>query len=241
MKLNPWAHIILSGLIIAGAGIWHAYSWIQLQNQDKVPTGQLSGKSLDENKPLFEITLFPKTKRVKNPDGTYTSLPTPYPPPLLEYIFMIRDKNKESSYVQDFRLNFYFPYKINEVISQATLFDGTGANVSGMQMFSDNLKGKKQLYTEQQTDSTLTRSISMDIETYDLNGKVYNSNIASIACAKWPKDVGFSARIIVDTSKPIKSVKMPDKLNSYNGKYFYEINGKVYEDKISGEIPMSAN
>ena len=51
--MNPWAHITLSGLLIAVGGIWHAYSWIQLQNQDKVVTGKISGKILDENKPYI--------------------------------------------------------------------------------------------------------------------------------------------------------------------------------------------
>ena len=89
-----------------------------------IPVKDEDPQIVDKHKPLFEIKLFPKTNRVKNPNGTYTTLPTPYPPPLLEYIFVISDKNKESSYVQDFRLNFYFPHKINEIISQAMLFDG---------------------------------------------------------------------------------------------------------------------
>jgi hypothetical protein len=51
ITMNPWIHIVLSAILLAGAGIWQTYGWMQLRKSREASKGAISGKILDPEKP----------------------------------------------------------------------------------------------------------------------------------------------------------------------------------------------
>ncbi len=158
-----------------------------------------------------------------------------YKYPLQEYFLSIDIQNPDYIPITDFRMEINFKNIIAEVKSAPFLETGA-VSVGGIRIYSKKPNEPEFRYEEQPTDTSITKDFSISIEKAKINDNIVNTNIVSFQCAKWPEKVNFSASIIVDLSKEPKIRKKPDRVGTYDGQYFYEINGHKFQQIISGPI-----
>ncbi len=166
-----------------------------------------------------------------------TKAVSPYKLPLVEYKFVIDSKNKKAVQITDCRIQFFFKHPIYSLVREPLMYGGKGMTVSGVKIYSKDKKGKLQSYEEKPSENPLTDSFSLEIEETKINDTVVKTNIAMFTCAKWPKEVAFAGSIIVDSSKQQSIIKLPQKLGTYEGTYFYQIDNKSYKGEIKADIP----
>lgn len=200
-------------------------------------TQTVSPEEQEKLRPKFEVKLFTSPNKLKRPDGTSVPISTRYKYPLVEYRLLISNTNNNSVIATDFRILFFFSNQIVEINNLPLMSSSQGAQVEAIRMYKEDTKGNSSLYEEKQQDNTITNNLSLQIKKINSNGKEINSNIATFSCPRWPREVNFSASIIIDVSKTMAIEKTPSKLSTFEGKYFYEIKGNLFEERINGKIP----
>jgi hypothetical protein len=180
--------------------------------------------SLVKQPPKVNIRLYP------SPEKLY------YKPPLQEYFLSIDIQNPNYVAITDFRMEINFKNVIGEVKSTPMVETGGAVSVGEIRIYSKKLNEPEIRYEEQPIDTSITRAFSLDIQKVKINDKIVNTNIVLFHCEKWPEKVVFSGNIIIDLSKELKVRKKPDKVGTYEGQYFYEINGQKFPQIISGPI-----
>lgn len=188
-------------------------------------------KNLSILKPKISINLYPSHAGDLSPDNRY---------PLREYFFMIQNTNKASAEILNCRIKFFFPNIIFKTTSHPLIPSGEGVSISGVSIYK-NVKGVIQTYEERPLDNSIVDVFSLEIESALVNGVSMNTNIALFTCSKWPKDVGFSGTFVVDQSKRPQFFKNPANIGTYSGIYNYVVDGKTYEEKITGLIEPITN
>ncbi len=196
----------------------------------------VSQKEKESLMPKLEVKLFTSHTKLKRPDGTSVAISTRYKYPLVEYQLLISNTNNNSVLATDCRIKFFFSNQITKINAQPQISSGQGSQVEAIRIYKEYEKGNSNLYEEKQQDNPITNSLSLQIEKVSIDGKEINSNRATFSCARWPRDVGFSAKIIIDASKTMAIKKTPSKLGTFEGKFFYEIKGNLFESTINGKI-----
>ena len=155
--------------------------------------------------------------------------------PVEQYIIGIGNKNKDSSPVEDMSIEFHFPNIISE-IGQGVYLDTGGNLVWGARGYTQNSNGIKTFH-ELPPETPAARAMNLSIHKWRENNEVAHSNIAVFNCQKWPKGAIFDGTIVTNLKTKPKYGKIEGKIGKYGGQYYYEINGKRYEEKIEGMIP----
>ncbi|MFZ0050226.1 MAG: hypothetical protein WAK96_00490 [Desulfobaccales bacterium] len=158
-----------------------------------------------------------------------------YKYPLQEYFLSIDIQNPDYIAITDFRMEINFKNIVEEVKS-APLLETGATSVGWIRIYSKKPNEPEFRYEEQPTDTSITKDFSISIVKAKINDNIVNTNFVSFQCAKWPEKVNFSASIIVDLSKEPKIRKKPDKVGTYEGQYFYEINGRTLAQTLNGPI-----
>jgi len=85
--------------------------------------------------------------------------------------------------------------------------------------------------------SEISKKFLFEIQQATVSGVVQNLNFIKFFAERWVEGALVTADIIIDSSREPFIEKNPGEANTYNGMYFYEINGKKFSEKISGAIP----
>lgn len=229
---------LIIGIIILGIGagmMWfggrfatEGYTkWKDPQTGTEVNEEILTSEQIDKLSPSVDIKLFPFPSKAASP----------YKLPLKQYILSIQNLNRDSVPIQDFVVEFYFPYVIKEIKANPLLNTEGNISVSGISIYQENKDGTTYHYEEKPINSELTDNFNMSIQEAMLNGKNINTNVAVFNSARWPEGAAFSANIIVDMSKVPEIFKKPAVVGKYEGVYYYNIKGEKYSNKVTGDIP----
>lgn len=227
LKMNPTTLqsicqiLIAIGLIIAALG---GFGSFHFSKKVKV---YISPEEKEKFAPKADIKLYPF------PSGAAT----PYKYPLKQYVLGIQNLNKNSVPILDFRVEFIFKNAICEIKTMPLVDSGGDVSVIGMQYYEEQNDGTTFSYEELPLKTSITENFSLEIQKAMIDGKNINTNIIIFNCARWPEGSAFSSNIVVDLHKKPHFLKKPDKVGTYEGKFYYEINGKKFSDKIEGIIP----
>lgn len=151
--------------------------------------------------------------------------------PVEQYILGMSNENKNSAEVKDLSIEFHFPNIISD--NRESVYMDTGGNlVIGMRGW---IHGKP--FYEQSHETPASKAMTLSIHKWVENNVPMNSNIALFNCKKWPRRAIFDGTIVTKLDEKPRFVKLSDKMGTYSGQFYYEIQGKRYEEKIHGVIP----
>lgn len=220
--LNKWAlvlHCLVLLVLFVGTSLKISIDLTKIK-------GWLAKETIEKLSPKIDIKLFPFPEQAI----------TKYKYPLKQYVLTIQNLNKQSPSVSDFRIEFIFNNVIEELKQMPLIESGGNLSVSGVEIYEEKKDGTIFHYEEQPLETRLTENFSLDILKAKVNGKEVNTNIAILTCERWPENVSFSGKIIVDLSKKPEILKKPDMMGKYEGAYSYKIQDKQFSKKISGVI-----
>ncbi len=212
--------------VIGGAGYGICYVWTH-----PVSILEKWKQEAEDKFPLEQEDVVPKIDvKIFSTDGM-----SRYKPPFKKYILTIQNLNKNSATIANLRIQFMFKNLLENV--KPIPLVNTGENmVVGVNSYYEGKDGVHS-YEEQPSASALTKSFSLEIQKVKINGQEANSNILIFSSDKWPDETAFGADIIIDASRTPSFFKTPEKINTFEGIYFYEIKGKKFSGKINGIIP----
>jgi hypothetical protein len=149
---------------------------------------------------------------------------------------MIDNRNLNSATITDFRIEFNFKNIIAEA-KPIPLLDHGGMIVGGIRIYEEKQDGTEFRHEEQPVETSITKHFSLSIQQVKVDGKNVNTNILLFNCDKWPEKASFAADIIVDLSKEPEFRIKPDKVETYEGIYIYEIGGQRFSQAVRGSMP----
>ena len=150
---------------------------------------------------------------------------------------MIQNLNLKSAIITDFRMKIYFRNIIVNIKSMPLLSTGGNISMGGVSVYGQKNGKIKSLYKDQPDETSITKNFSLTFQQAKINGKIVNTNILILHCARWPEKSAFTAEIIVDFSKKSEIViDNPNIVGIYEGEYSYGIEGQQLSQTISGSI-----
>ena len=213
--------LIVVGLIMAALGGGGSYYYGQKAKK------YISSEEKEQLAPKIDIKLFPFPSEAA----------TPYKYPLKQYVLGIQNLNKNSAPILDFRIEFIFKNTIVEVKAMPLVDTGGDISVMGMKYYEEKKDGTTFSYEELPLKTSITENFTFEIQKAKTNVKEINTNIIIFNCARWPEGTAFASDIIVDLLTKPEFPKNQDKIGTYEGKYYYEIKGQKFSERIRGVIP----
>lgn len=224
---------LIIGIIVIGLGavtMWYG-GHLATEGYKKWKEPILTLEQINKLSPSVDIKLFPFPIEATSP----------YKFPLRQFVLGIQNVNPDSVPIQDFRIEFSFPYVIKEIKANPLLNTGGNVSVSSISIYKEKKDGTTYHYEEKPINSELMDNFNMSIQEAMLNGKNINTNVAVFNSARWPEGAAFSADIIVDMSKAPEILKKPDIVGKYEGIYYFNIKEEKHSKKVTGDIPEIKN
>lgn len=220
---------LIIGIIVIGFGamtMWYG-GHLATEGYKKWKEPILTLEQINKLSPSVDIKLFPFP----------VDAASPYKFPLRRFVLGIQNVNSDSVPIQDFRIEFSFPYVIKEIKANSLLNTGGNVSVGSISIYEEKKDGTTYHYEEKPINSELTDNFNMSIQKAMLNGKNINTNVAVFNSARWPEGSAFSADIIVDMSKAPEILKKPDRVGKFEGIYYFNIKEEKHSKKVAGDIP----
>jgi hypothetical protein len=232
-KLNIKMIQLIIGIIVIGFGamtMWYG-GHLATEGYKRWKEPIFTLEQIKQLSPSVDIKLFPFPANAASP----------YKFPLRQFVLTIQNVNSNSAPIQDFRVEFLFPYVIKEIKANSLLNTGGNVSVGSNFIYEEKKDGTTFHYEEEPIKSELTNNFNMSIQKAKLNGKNINTNVAVFNSARWPEGSAFSAYIIVDTSKTPEIMRKSDKVGKFEGVYYFVIKEKKHSKKVAGDIPEIKN
>jgi len=158
-----------------------------------------------------------------------------YKYPLYEYCFLVGNRNKQSVPITDLTINIFFKNIINELTRE--VMTETGGIIIGGMRYIEKEGQHRTIIEDKPLDIPTSRAIVLTVRTRRNNGGILNTNEAVLNSEKWPKGASMEARVVIDVTAKPDLISKPDKMGTYEGKYYYQIKNKEFEGRLSGLIP----
>jgi len=236
---------VVTGVVMFYANLKINEIQSQIEQQEKETTEMYREKSLS-NQDAIKEQLKDKTEEEINAlkpelildvNIHHDALPSDYAPPLKEYRINFQNKNKNSATINDFSAHFAFRNKIESIKTDVSVPTGLPATISSFRIDTEDSKGNMiKIYEEKQSNVHLNNTFSFSIDTIFENGKETNSNEAVLYCERWPENAIFEATVVINTKITTNTLKLP--VGSFSGRYYYEIDGKKYQETFKKELPL---
>jgi len=189
-----------------------------------------------------EIIISPEEKEALSPKLNVSFSPlfddpssARYKYPLYEYCFLVDNRNKQSVPITDLTINFFFKNIINEVTRE--VMTETGGIIMGGMRYIEKEGQDTTIIEDNPLDIPTSRAIVLTVRTRRKNGVTLNTNEAVLNSEKWPKGASVDAHVVIDVTEKPDLISKPDKMGTYEGKYYYQIKKKEFEGQLSGLIP----
>lgn len=201
----------------------------------------LTDSELKQLSPKIHVKAFSFPQTLDRPDGTRTFISSQHKYPLKEYIVQLNIADKNSTPPNDCRIRFYFPYILKEIKALPSAMGNNPTEVSFSRFYSEKPNGETNITEKLPLDTKLLENFTFAIHKINKNGKTLNTNIAELHCEKWPRNTNFAARVVVDLSKKLNLLEEPEKINHFEGSYWYQIKEQSFEEEVKGDIQHPNN